>query len=75
MFGDVKAAEEQTTALRQSEEPEVDSPVPKPSIPGISSPKLRGKTTITTLMLVVKPVERASGTYPWIPFFGGLLLN
>lgn len=58
----------------------VSSPVPKPSMPGMSSPKLQRKSRLNTRTLHRfwtsggYNCER-SDPYPWIPFFGGLLLN
>lgn len=55
----------------------VNSPVPKPSIPGISSPKLRRRKTnkMSSFHAVPEPPKQRREAYPWIPFFGGLLLN
>lgn len=54
-------------------------PVPKPSIPGMSSPKLqRQRDYKACLVIRCKALQTDSDwmlTYPWMPFFGGLLLN
>lgn len=55
----------------------VNSPVPKPSIPGMSSPKLRRKKNVKIAQFpaVSEPLTQRRLAYPWTPFFGGLLLN
>lgn len=54
--------------------------MPKPSIPGISSPKLQRRKRLKIhrlLDIISKSLKKKKTfrTYPWMPFFGGLLLN